>query len=111
MHMGEHGTLRLHPRDPRKRFLDGEVARMRRIAECINDPDIEALKMLERLLWEIAHIGRVGDVAEAEAERLGLPMTLAEGQRLDRAPCSLDADHGARPYLVAVEDRRIFAAG
>src|SRR6266545_3040903 len=101
MHMGEHGALRLHPRDPGQRFLDGEVARMRRIAQCIDDPDVEALKMLKRLLGEVAHIGRIGDVAEAEAERLGLSMKLAKGQRLDHAPRSLDADDGARPYLMA----------
>src|SRR5262249_23519678 len=86
------------------------MARMRRIAPRVDDPHIEVFKMLKRLLGEVAYIRRIGDAAEAEAERLNLPMALTKGQRIDHAPCPFDVHHLPGFDFMPVEDRRIFAA-
>ena len=46
---------------------------MPRIAQRVEDPDIEVFEILQRFLRQIADIRRIGDAAEAEAERLAEP--------------------------------------
>ena len=70
MHMGEHRPLRFDSPDPGKRLIDAEMARMPHIAERIDDPHIEVLEVFERFLGQIADVRRIGDAAEAKAERL-----------------------------------------
>ena len=41
MQIGEDRAVRLHSLDPAQRIVDGEMAWMRRIAERIDDPDVE----------------------------------------------------------------------
>src|SRR5689334_6861158 len=110
MHMGENGVLRLHSLDPHKRLADREMTRVRRVAQRIDNPHIEILQMLERLLWEIAHVRRISEPAEAKAERLAAPVNLPEGKRLDHPAWPLKMRERARRDLVAEQDRRIVAA-
>ena len=70
MHMGEHRALRIDSLNPGKCLLDAEVTRMPRIAQRVEDPDIEVFEISKRVLRQIADIWLIGDAAEAEAERL-----------------------------------------
>ena len=48
------------------------------------NPHVEILAGAQRLLRQVAHIGRISEPAEAKAECLAAPVDLPEGKRLDR---------------------------
>src|SRR4029077_1370000 len=111
MHMGEDRAFRPHALDPGQRLIDAEMARMRGVAERIDDPYIEIAQISQRLLRKIAHVRRIGDTAEAEAERLAGAVDLPEWQRLDHPARALDHHRDAGGQLMLVQDWRIVAAG
>lgn len=110
MHMREDGALRLHPLDPGQRLLHAEMTGMGRVTERVDDPHIEVLKEIECRLGEAADIRRIGDVAEAIAERLGRTVLLAKRDCFDDAAGAGKLDRRAGLYLAAIEDGRIVAA-
>src|SRR3712207_1450284 len=68
MHVGQDCPFRLEPLDPGERLIDGQVVRMRRVTQCIDDPHIEILESAFSLTIKIADIRRVSETADPECE-------------------------------------------
>ena len=60
---------------------------------------------------QVLDVRRVGQVAEAEAERGDVAVVLQNRQSLDRASLPVNINDFARHQTLLVEDWRIFAAG
>ncbi len=101
--MRQHGAARLHPGDPGQRLLEMAVRHMRRAADAVDDPEIDAVERRKRGGVELDHVGRIGEAAETEAERGREAMTLREGR---------DGDAGRleRPVDEAALERRLIEA-
>ena len=95
-----------------ERVGDAEVARMRMVAQRVDDPQIEPGQRLDARGRHVVQVARIGERAEAEAERLDVAVVLQERQRLDRPALPVDRQR-ASPALSSCmfEDRRIVAAG
>ena len=70
--------------DPGERVGDAEMARVRRVAQRIDDPQIEPGERLGARVRHVDQVAGICDIAEAEAERLDVAVLLQERQRRDR---------------------------
>ena len=86
------------------------MARMRPRTERIDDPDVEAGKLPLGLRVEAAHIGRIGEAAEAEGERRDAAVELSDRQCGEGTPLPFDRHRLAGRDQMRVRERRIFAA-
>src|ERR1700740_2766228 len=69
MHVGDDSPLGLEAVDPGKRIVDAEMARMRRVTQTIDDPEIEIFKRTPAFPGNVAEVGRISRIADAIAER------------------------------------------
>src|SRR3990167_6685527 len=69
MQVGQDRPFRLDPPDPVQRLVEIEVAGVRRLAQRVDDPDVETGQKAEAFWLQTFDVGRVGDVADAKAER------------------------------------------
>ncbi len=107
------GTPRLQPVDPVERLRQREMARMRRVAQRIHDPDIEA-RQRRRRCHPACRPGRPNTrCRRTESPSDGMsPWSLQDrqgGDRRRRRPSIVTGSPGADPVLG--QDRRILAAG
>src|SRR4051794_25251905 len=110
MHVGDHGALRLEALDPGQRIVDAEMAGMRRIAQSVDDPEIEILQRRPALFRNIADIRRIGGVANAVAERGDVAVLHDKRRQRQRPALALDGMAFTGLDRMLVEDRRILAA-
>ena len=54
-------------RDPGERLLEMGVARMRPLAQAVDQPDLDPGQRCERRLGQAVDVGRVGEAADPEA--------------------------------------------
>ncbi len=76
----------------------------RRVAQCIDDPQIEAFEKLLAFRRDRVEVRRIGNIAEAEAQCVDLAMFEPERQGLDRrrpAPRSTQISPGVRRCSVS----------
>ena len=95
----------------RKRVADAEVARMRRVTQPVDDPEIEILDRAPARRGNVADVGRIGGIRDAIAERRDVAVLHDEGRQRHRPARALDRLALAGLDRMAVEDRRIVAAG
>src|ERR1700760_2290036 len=58
MHVGDDRAPRLEALDPGQRVAQAEMARMGRVTQAIDDPQIELLEQRPARFWNIADVGR-----------------------------------------------------
>ena len=109
--IGQDGAARLEPLDPGERVVEREMARVRPVAQRIDDPDVEAGERRDALRRQAAQVARIGEVAEAEAEEAMSPCSCRIGSAVIGAALPLDGDGLAGRQPVLGDDRRIVAAG
>ena len=80
------------------------------IAQGVDDPHVEALQEGAARLGNAFHVRRIGERAEAKAERVDLAVVEIERRRLDRPARPLDAAEPAGGQAQLVRDRRIGTA-
>ena len=68
MHVREDGACGFKPRNPAKRLVEREMARMRAVLQRVDDQDIEISKPLDRRRRKIADVWTICQPADAEAE-------------------------------------------
>ena len=86
-HVREPSASRLEAIDPRKSLVDIGMAGMRRLAQGIDDNDVEILEQWKTRLWNDIHVSQVGCAAEAKAGDFKLAMqqrNSLEGGSVDR---------------------------
>ena len=83
--MGEPGVLRAYLPSHGNGFGKAEMGVMRVITDSVECQMFEAFQLGELLLWDAAHVGDVGDVAETEAQYGHLAMVAADGDYLHSA--------------------------
>src|SRR6266446_10983398 len=84
---------------------------MRRMTQCVYDPNIDALKRSERPLIESADVAGIGQRPEAIAERAHRPMHLPKGEHRNGSALPRNRKRRERFWNeMAGDDRRIFAA-
>src|SRR5260221_12106711 len=87
------------------------MAWMRRVAQRVDDPEIEILQRREAALRYVIHIRRVGNIVETIAQRRNVAvLNLERGQSEFTAPAR-DCPLIALLYPMVIEDRRIVTAG
>src|SRR5215469_4745265 len=69
MQVRQDGAFGRNTLDPSKRFVDGEMARVALVAQCIDDPEIEARERGDAFRRQVAHVAGVCDVADAKSKR------------------------------------------
>ena len=84
-HVREVRAARRDPLDHRERFVDGEVRRVRLVAQRVEDERLDTLDQRPRLVRDAIAIGQVREVAEAEAEDRQLPVPQRHGHDVDAA--------------------------
>jgi phosphoribosyl 1,2-cyclic phosphate phosphodiesterase len=77
--IGQDRPFGLHARDPAQRLVEVEMARVRRLAQRVHDPNVEAGQGGQAGLRQALDIGGIGHVAEAEAERRDIAVVLQDG--------------------------------
>src|SRR6266404_4820222 len=110
MHIGDDGLARLEAVDPGQRVIDTKMAGMAGIAQPVDDPEIEILKIRPALGRDVADIGCVGGRADAIPERRDVAVLQKEGGNLDGTTLPFDNLALAGFDRMLREDRRIFAA-
>jgi len=92
VHVGEDRARRLDPPDPVQRVRDAEMARMRHMAQRIDDPEVESGERRDTGLRHVVQVARIRDVAEPEPERLDVAVILRE--RISIGPPGPGIDSG-----------------
>ena len=69
MEVGQHRAARFQTLDPFERLADREMRTVPLVAQRVDDPQIETFEILNALGRDRVEIGRIGNVAEAEAKR------------------------------------------
>src|SRR5262249_54641236 len=105
--MRQHGALGLHAPDPIQSLGHGKMARMGRVAERVEDPNVQPLQVRQGLLWQIVQIAGIGHTLDAKAKRVDITVNLAEGLEGKSAARSAYCDRGKIVDDVALHDRRI----
>ncbi len=85
VHVGQDGAPGLHPGDPFEGPVHVGVGGMRRIAQRIDDPDVQIRESLEGLLRQGDHIAGIGHVSKAIAQGTDPAMVLVKGGDRNRA--------------------------
>src|ERR1700728_1811977 len=67
--VGENGARRLEPVDPAERVGEGEMTRMRPVAQRVDDPDFEIGQSGAGVRRHAAEVAGIGEIADATAER------------------------------------------
>src|SRR5215208_341808 len=83
MQIGQDRAPRLQPLDPGQRFRHAEMARMRLVTQCVNDPDVEPAECRHALRRQSAEVAGIGEAAEAKAKGRDVAMLLQNGLRGD----------------------------
>src|SRR6266851_10347277 len=76
MQVGQDGALGPDALDPGQRIVDGEMARMRRIAQRVEDPDFEVAQHRHAVRRNPVEVARIRQVPEPEAERMDVAVGL-----------------------------------
>src|SRR6185312_14720603 len=95
---------------PRQGVIDAEMAGMPGIAQPVDDPELEVFQVTPTIGRNVAHIGRIGSIADPVTERLNLAVLQAEGRERDRTALPVDGAAFSGFDREIVEDRRIVAA-
>ena len=67
MHVGDDGALRLEAVDPGESIGDAEMAGVRRIAQSVDDPEIEIFEARPALARNIAEVWGIDGVTDSIA--------------------------------------------
>ncbi len=87
------------------------MARMGRWAQSVDDPEVEVGDRGVGGGWDGGEIAAIGEVGDAEAKGIDVPVVLEENGDVDGAAGAGYLKYLARLDCVGVEDRRIIAAG
>ena len=82
-----------------------------RIAQPVDDPEIEVFQKRPALGRDVADIRRIGGVANPVSKRRDVAVLHDERRKRHRSPLPFDGATFARFDIVTVQDRRIVAAG
>src|ERR1700730_9577998 len=104
VYMGQQGTPRPHPSDPRQGLCEVRVRWMRLAPEAVDNPQFDAFSRGERRIVEFGDVGRVRKTADPQPEGSAEAMVL--GERDDRDPGDLERASD----LVRLEGRLVKAA-
>src|SRR3974390_2349103 len=107
MQMREHGLLRRPAFDPSERGCNGKMAWVRRVAERIQDPEVESFKMRQRFLRQLVKVAGVGHAAYFDPKRIDVAVDLPEGPESNFAPRPADRDGAVIFDEVAGHDWRV----
>src|SRR5262249_13451618 len=88
--IGQDRAPRAQALDPGQRLVDGKMARMRTLAERIDDPYVQALQQRNARLRNGADVRGVGEAAEAQTQCHDASMLQLEGQHVDGAARARD---------------------
>ena len=111
MQVRQDGAPRLDARDPLNGIADAEMARMRRVAQRIDDPDIKPGEFTQTVIRQVGEVAGVGQSAKPEAQRVDVAMALEERQNVDGAAGTVDRDGLPSRDPMAINNWRVFAAG
>ncbi len=84
MKIGENRALGPQFGDPVERFRQGKMTGVRRVAQSVDDPQVEPLQKIEALDGNGVEIGRIGDLAKPKTERVNLAMLKLERNSIQR---------------------------
>ena len=87
------------------------MARMRRITQRVDDPQIEAFERMKALGRNVVEVRRISSIADAVAERRDITVLENKRGQGDGTALPLDGLRFARFDRALLEDRRIVAAG
>src|SRR6202049_1720134 len=76
MQVGQDGALRPDALDPGQRILDGEMTRMRRIAQRVKNPDFEVTQHRHAVRRNAVEVAGIREIAEPEPERMDVAVGL-----------------------------------
>jgi hypothetical protein len=85
MKIGENRALGPQFGDPVKSFRQGQMTGVRRVAQSIDDPQVEPLQKTEALDGNGVEIGRIGDLAKPKSERANFAMFKLERNGFQRS--------------------------
>ena len=85
MKIGENRALGPQFGDPVEGFRQGKMTGVRRVAQSVDDPQVEPLQKTEALPGNAVEIGRIGHLAEAKTERVNLAMFKLERNGIQRS--------------------------
>ena len=111
MHIGENRLARGEAGDPVQSFGKAQMAGMRRVAQGVDDPEIEPGNGRQGFFGKAREIAAIGEIGDAETQRGDVAMGLLEDPQRDCAPRPFHMDDGAGGDVVGVENRGIIAAG
>jgi len=92
MKIGEDRALGPQFGDPGEGFRQGKMTGVRRVAQSVDDPQVEPLQKTEARDGNGAEIGRIGDLAEAKTERVNLAMFKLERNGIQRSAWTIYSD-------------------
>ena len=84
--MGQDRPFRPHLSDPGQRFCHRQMARVRRVAQRIQDPDIEIAQIRQRLIGQIVQVAGIGDAADAQSQRIDIAVNCRKGWKTRSPP-------------------------
>jgi len=85
MHVGQHRARGLRTLDPFQRAGQMRVGGVRRAAQRVEYPAIEAFEIGPCLFGNVRDVRQIGQPADPKAERVDIAVLDAEGLKLDRA--------------------------
>src|SRR5580700_828453 len=77
--IGQDGAPRLEAADPLQCIVEREMARVRPIAQRVDDPDVEAGQRRGAFRRHAGQVAGIGEVAEAKTERSDVAVLLQDG--------------------------------
>jgi hypothetical protein len=85
MKIGENRALGPQFGDPVESFRQRKMTGVRRVAQSVDDPQVEPLQKIEALCRNGAEIGRIGHIVKAKTERVNLAMFKLERNGIQRS--------------------------
>src|SRR5579875_3818609 len=110
MKIGQDRVLRAKMVDPSECFGDREMARMRRVAQGIDNPEVEVLQEMSALRRDRVEVRRISHAAEAKAERVDFAMLEPERNEFDVAARTRNGAGFAGNEAPLGQERRIKTA-
>ena len=92
MKVGEDRALGPQLGDPVDGFRQGKMTGVWRVAQGVDDPQVEPLQQTEALDGNGVEIGRIGHLAKAKTERVNLAMFKLERKRIQRSARTINSD-------------------